>query len=222
MNSPRPFALWSPHRDSREVILWKSLLGFRSEPWHWVDNSELASWHIVDVSRGVDPAWTGRLGGPHRIRGIGLARQWLDIPDHAWTFFKVPLQMEDVHRWLDGILRNAPSAPLTAPEATGTSWQGQRLRLVRWPNVSRYDSDSIGLTLACSMMLRDWTPYEQLLEVVPAQETLHAMLAEAWQRGILQSAAEAPPAIPAPTVAVASPEEEGRGGLLKRIWNRFK
>lgn len=226
MSGSYNFALWSPHRDSREVILWKSLLSFRSEPWHWVEDSEQAHWHVVDVSRGVDPAWSEQLGGPRRIRGIALARQWLDLPSPAWTFFKVPLVPEDVHRWLNSELRligpNAfpeipPSRPAPDPE---NPWKQQRLRLSRWPDVRRYGEDSISLTLACSMMLRDWTPYEQLIEVVPSSPPLLALLAEASQRGILQSAPNV--AVPLPVASGAVVEEDNRWGLLKRIWNRFK
>lgn len=209
-------------------MLWKSLLSFRPEAWHWVEDGESALWHVVDVSRGVDPAWTARLGGARRVRGIALARQWLDIPAPVWTFFKVPLVAEEVHRWLEAELRFvAPPAAAdlaAAPAGKGiegeSAWLGQRLKLTRWPDVGRYGEDSIALTVACSMMLRDWTPYEELIQITPSRFSLLALLAEARQRGILQAAADKRPAIaPAP---LPTAEEEGRWGLLKRIWKRFQ
>lgn len=224
------YALWSPHRDSREVMLWKSLLSFRQEPWHWVEDGESALWHVVDVSRGVDPAWTARLGGRRQVRGIALARQWLDIPAPVWTFFKVPLVTEDVHRWLEAELRGATfaqaqqagQARLAKPGED--AWSGRRLKLSRWPDVGRYGENSIALTVACSLMLRDWTPYEELIRVIPAQTPLLALLADASQRGILQVTAETQSAIPAPATPPVThgAEDEGRWGLLKRIWKRFQ
>lgn len=206
-------------------MLWKSLLSFRAEPWHWVEDGESALWHVVDVSRGVDSAWTERLSGQRRIRGIALARQWLEIPAPVWTFFKVPLVTEDVHRWLDSELRvpSSPPAPPppSRPAAGGANpWLNKRLKLTRWPDVGRYGEDSISLTVACSMMLRDWTPYEELIQIISARTSLQTLLIDATQRGILQVAPEALPEMQA--AATPGTEEEGRWGLLKRIWKRFQ
>lgn len=210
---PRAFAMWSPHRDSREVMLWKSLLGFRPEPWHWVDELDSARWYVVDVARGVAPELTAELdrqASQRGVRGVALARQWTDLPAPCWTFFKVPLQLAGVSRWLDQIhpvgpvlttgkldraahvqAANSSFGALPAREAgpdaaVAISWQGQLLRLTRWPDVNRYGDGSMELTIACARLLREWAPYEALIASVHNQLALRSLLTDAHLNGSLR------------------------------------
>lgn len=225
---PNSYAMWSPHRDSREVVLWKSMLAFRGEPWHWVDHLEQAHWYVVDVSRGVQPAWTEQLAKRHGVKGIALARHWIDLPAPCWTFFKVPLSPEQVLVWLEQEISrqrrlHAPLMLAALVPPTRPRWEASELRLTRWPDVTRYGDGSIGLTVACSVLLRDWTAYEDILPLVPDLPSLHAMLSDAQRRGFLLVADKkahdpARPAASAPPVAAI---EDGRWSLLKRIWKRF-
>jgi hypothetical protein len=211
---PRAFAMWSPHRDSREVMLWKSLLGFRPEPWHWVDELDSARWYVVDVARGVAPELTAELdrqAAERGVRGIALARQWTDLPAPCWTFFKVPLQLAGVSRWLDQIhpvgqmlatgkldraahvqaanssFGGLPARPAGPDASIAISWQGQLLRLTRWPDVNRYSDGSMELTIACARLLREWAPYEAVVASVHNQLALRSLLTDAQLNGSLRS-----------------------------------
>ncbi|MEY2688488.1 MAG: hypothetical protein RL375_2686 [Pseudomonadota bacterium] len=210
---PRAFAMWSPHRDSREVMLWKSLLGFRPEPWHWVDELDSARWYVVDVARGVAPELTAELdrqASQRGVRGVALARQWTDLPAPCWTFFKVPLQLAGVSRWLDQIhpvgpvlttgrldraahvqaanssFGGMPARPAGTDAAITISWQGQLLRLTRWPDVNRYANGSMELTIACARLLREWVPYEVIVASVHNQLALRSLLSDAQLNGSLR------------------------------------
>jgi hypothetical protein len=221
----RSYAMWSPHRDSREVILWKSMLGFRPENWHWVDDISQARWYVVDVARGVSPDWTRTLiDRRSHVRGIALARQWTDVPAPCWTFFKVPLQHEHLSRWLDQLhpqrARRAGSQSASRHEGGGASlhtltpgrlapgersaaglaqrggsaqpvhisWQGQLLRLTRWPDVNRYAADgSMELTIACARLLREWAPYDTVITGVSNQRALRSLLNDAQLNGTLRT-----------------------------------
>ncbi len=210
---PRAFAMWSPHRDSREVKLWKSLLGFRPEPWHWVDELDAARWYVVDVARGVAPELTDELdrqASRRGVRGVALARQWTDLPAPCWTFFKVPLQLAGVSRWLDQIhpvgpvlttgkldraahvqaanssFGGMPAQAAGPGAAISISWQGQLLRLTRWPDVNRYGDGSMELTIACARLLREWSPYEALIASVHNQLALRSLLTDAHLNGSLR------------------------------------
>ncbi|MEY4754556.1 MAG: hypothetical protein RJA44_2231 [Pseudomonadota bacterium] len=253
---PEPFyAMWSPHRDSREVMLWKSMLAFRGEPWHWVDRLDAAHWYVVDVSRGVAPQWTEMLRSQEgRVRGIALARQWTDVPAPCWTFFKVPLRHDRVLHWLDQEMRRqerlqqiqadatptVPRRPEPAPAVAAVAsapapllpareraplhprWEDSDLRLTRWPDVTRYGAGSIDLIVACGMMLRNWTPYTTVAATVQDARQLEAMLTDASRRGFLQIADRSATTSPGrlqPEVGGAA--EDGRWGLLKRLWKRF-
>lgn len=248
---PNRYALWSPHRDSREVILWKSLLSFRGEPWHWVNESEAARWFIVDVVRGVAPDLTAAIERDGQLHGIALARNWIDLPAPCWTFFRVPLQHDSVTRWLDQLVGRAPGATLPADDASSERWSGQALRLHRWPDVNRYGNASVELAVACGRLLRGWTPYPLLVHGLRDTQALHRLLHDAQLRGWLdsvpaelqtQAGPSAPvdlsalpvlnervdivPGLPRPPAPAAPPpapqaSESRRWGLLRRLWQRY-
>ena len=226
-----PYAIWSPHRDSREVTLWKSMLAFRAEPWHWVDDAALARWHVVDVARGVRSEWTERLGARPGIKGIALARHWIDLPAPCWTFFKVPLHSERVLIWLDQEVNrqrhlrqaHAEAVPPVPAPAEPPNWASCELRLTRWPDVTRYSDGSLDLTVACGMLLRNWVSYEAILATVRDQRSFNAMLADAQRRSFLQVAPRTADKAAAPVFPshAANDSDATRWGLLKRIWKRF-
>jgi hypothetical protein len=237
--------MWSPHRDSREVILWKSLLSFRGEPWHWVNEPGAAHWHIIDMSRGVAPEWTAAVQSNAAVHGIALARQWTDLPAPCWTFFRVPLQHESVTRWLDQLVGRAAGAAVAANDASGERWSGLALRLSRWPDVNRYGNASVELAVACGRLLRGWTPYPMLVDGLRDRQALHRLLHDAQLKGWLDSVpaplpesgpvlhstrsevptlhdvighAQSPGRAAAPAPA---PTESRRWSLLRRLWQRY-
>lgn len=199
------YALWSPHRDSREVILWKSLLSFRGEPWHWVDEPAAARWHVIDVARGVAPEWTLAVQRDASVHGIALARQWIDLPAPCWTFFRVPLQHQNVTRWLDQLVGRSASAAVAANDASGERWLGQALRLSRWPDVNRYGNASVELAVACGRLLRGWTPYPLLVDGLRDPQALHRLLHDAQLKGWLDSVPASLPATTPATIPASLP-----------------
>jgi hypothetical protein len=221
---PDVYAMWSPHRDSREVMLWKSMLAFRGEPWHWVDEPEQARWFVVDVARGVEPGWTAALSRQRGVKGIALARQWIDLPAPCWTFFKVPLRPDGVLIWIDQEMGRRPQHVHVPGREALPGWQSAELRLTRWPDVTRYGDGAIDLTVVCGLLLRNWTRYEDITHLVQDKALLDHMLADAQHRGHLLVAygnRHMAAAVTAAAVAPQPPVEDGRWSLLKRIWKRF-
>ena len=85
--------VWSPHRDSKSVLAFKSMLGMRAERWLWLNEPDQASWWVVDGTRDNLSELTVNLHrekaqGP--VRGVLLAPDWSAVKDPVWVFFKVP------------------------------------------------------------------------------------------------------------------------------------
>ena len=222
------FTLWSPHREENSVRAFKALLGLRpDELWTWHDQAQSASLWVVDGSRSTLPELTAAL---HQQKAKGpvhaalLAPDWSAVKDPIWTFFKTPLQVSHIYRWVDSSLPLLPRA-----SAGATSMLGQRLRLKRWPNMSRYASsasvaDSMELTVACAKMLKDWANYDEVLGMVRNATALELLLSDALQDGILELSPAS--VAPSPTrvghAPLVSPDDPGTWSLVKRLIQKFK
>lgn len=206
------FGVWSPHRDSKSVLAFKSMLGMRPERWVWLTEPTQAAWWVVDGTRDNLAELTAALHqekaqGP--VRGVLLAPDWSSVKDPVWVFFKVPLQVNQVYRWID-----ACCPPSSVPVSAEALFAGQQLRLLRWPNMTRYNTHAtvaqgIELTVACARLLSGPMTYEEVRSLLANEVNrtqLDAVLRDALQNGMLGLTPwqqPAPPPTPAPTPAPA-------------------
>lgn len=206
--------VWSPHRDSKSVLAFKSMLGMRAERWLWLNEPDQASWWVVDGTRDNLSELTVNLHrekaqGP--VRGVLLAPDWSAVKDPVWVFFKVPLQVNQVYRWIDACCPQ-PSAPVSA-EAL---FAEQHIQLLRWPNMTRYNANAtvaqgIELTVACARLLSAPMTYEEVRSLLPTEANrtqLDVVLKDALQNGMLgltpiHQPAAAPTRAPTPAPAIA-------------------
>jgi hypothetical protein len=183
------YGLWSPHRDSRSVLSFKSMLGLRpQEVWVWHDQPELATWWIIDGARSDVAAITQMLireKTQEPTHGAILAEEWSVVKNPIWTFFKIPLKPQLIYNWVNATQQRMGPATV--------SFAGRKLKLRRWPNMSRYSNglsmaQSISLTTACAQALKDSVSYSDMLTLAGKgnDSTLHALLHDALQDGILE------------------------------------
>jgi len=181
--APGKFALWSPHRESREVIAFRALLDVRSEPWHWVEHAEEAQWIVVEATRGISADWTRRVQSGAQV-GIALAPRWSDVPDPAWRYLPLPLHPSTAIRWIETQL-SFPSDRVSDAGPAPVRWEGQQLKLSSWPNLARYGEASMSLTIACGQMLRGPVRFESLRVPERDRPALNQLLQDAFAQGRL-------------------------------------
>lgn len=223
------FGVWSPHRESTSVLAFKSALGLRPERWVWCDDRQQASWWVVDAALGVSEDWTTDLRKEKegfRTQGALLARDWAAVGDPVWAFLKLPLQVDIVYRWVDACLLQHPEPRLLL--------SGQRLKLKRWPNMSRYSSASnlaggMNLTVACARLLKDWVTYEEAISIASDKAALDGLLMDAQRDGILEMASPvqatsmgAEAANPTTGENPGKTEDPKTWSLIRRLINKFK
>ena len=222
-----PLGVWSPHRDSHSVLAFKSLLSLRPERWIWQPGPAEASWWVVDGTRESIAEWTAALHQEKThatVRGALLAPEWSAVKDPVWSFFKVPLQVNQVYRWIE-----AHQQPPKRPEL---AFEGQRLQLRRWPNMSRYTasspmSHSLPLTVACARLLQEPVDYAQAQKLVQDVTLLDTLLSDALHDGILElTPTQAPPLATTtpdtpPAAATVRPDDRGTWSLVKRLIRKF-
>jgi len=223
--SKKTFTLWSPQREESSVLSFKALLSLRpTELWLWSDDARSASLWVVDAQCAalaeLTQALRERKAQGHAFAAL-LAQDWSMVKDPIWTFFKIPLRVSHVYPWVDSAL------PLLPCLASVHALAGQRLRLKRWPNMTRYSAsasmaDSMELTLACSSLLKDWLTYEEAQAMVNNKGLLDVLLSHAQDDGILDNSpvpTENP--VVQPPVA-ARPEQSGAWSLVKRLIQKFR
>ncbi len=216
--------VWSPTRESHSVKAFKSVLGLRPEAWNWHESADEARWWIVDAAHDDIPELSRRVHAliedGREIHCALLAPNWSAVRDPVWTFIKTPLQVSMVFGWIDACLKK---------HSAGQPFQGQRLKLLRWPNMSRYatggtTASAMALTVACARLLRDWADYAEIAAMAPDTGQLADLLADARREGILEVARLAVPGA-APASPEAGPEADaprkGAWGLVKRLIKKF-
>lgn len=223
------YGLWSPHRDSPHVLAFQSLLSDRlNESWVWYNDPSAAAWWIVDGARydianvtemlRSERAHDATYGATH---GAILADDWTSVSHPIWTFFKVPLKTQLVYNWVDTIHKR------TMPVAS--SFRGQKFRLRRWPNMSRYShqlntAQSMSLTVACAQALQNRMAYAEMIALAGINNStiVDSLLRDALQDGILElskaDATDAPHPAPPPPNPVSSPK---RWSLVRRLIEKF-
>jgi hypothetical protein len=106
MSNEKKYAIWSPHRDATSVLVFRSLLSLRNEPWHWVEAPENANWWVLDAERSDASEWFQRLAdeqSKRKVASIALAKSSASLPEQ-WNFFKLPLKHSLVQQWVQSCL----------------------------------------------------------------------------------------------------------------------
>ncbi|ODU09847.1 MAG: hypothetical protein ABS84_07100 [Rubrivivax sp. SCN 71-131] len=229
--------LWTPTRESASTLAFMSTLRLHSSDWQWVDAPEQARWWVIDAGAHEDlPALAtlyDRL--PEKPQVAFLAAQLSQLPRPSWAFFKPPVKSGLVFNW---IRPHEASRSGAATAGASHPWRQGRLRLRRWPNMSRY-GNTLELTVACSRLLAAPASYEQMLQWQVPAPLLERLLADAHESGLLQfesgarAAAASSPAIQAPEVQPSTPPtgaavtaaaaggEHSRWDLVKRLLGKF-
>lgn len=157
------------------------------------------------------------------MHGALLAPSWSAVKNPIWTFFKVPLQVNQIYRWIDAASKLLPESTL------GLS--GQQIKLLRWPNMTRYSvglslSDSMQLTTACARLLKDWVSYEEIAASVNAAVALNILLKDALRDGFLTVAHAQPAALALGNLNLGSNpvanDDRGAWSLVKRLIQKFR
>lgn len=216
------FGVWKGEQDSNTLRAFMAALKLHSTHWHWAPDARSARWWVIDDISGADThaaatALYGKLAQKPRV--AFLSRQMMRLPVPGWTFFKVPLETQQLFNWLDAQFR-AMEPERAQPQV---DWAGSMILLTRWPNMARYGTQ-LELVLACSKLLAGWTAYEELLSAPGvSREQLDTLLQEARDDGILQQMrhhAKAPAARPGHHPK-QPPMEGRRAGLIRRLLDRF-
>lgn len=229
------YGLWSPHRDSSNVSAFQSLLSQRlNESWVWYSDPSAATWWIVDGARSDVAAVTEMLRAERTrestngiTHGAILATDWTSVSHPIWTFFKVPLKTQLVYNWVDAVQKRMN--PMM------TSFRGQKFRLRRWPNMSRYShnlntAQSMSLTVACAQALKSRMAYTDMIMLVGIDNSMviDSLLRDALQDGILElSKADAietarPPSSSLSSLPSPNPTSNHKGwSLVRRLIEKF-
>jgi hypothetical protein len=224
------FGLWTPHRDSHNILALKSLLGFRSENWHWCESQHEAQWWLVDASYPIEAKWTLHLRHHAQTRGIILAQSFTESPDPIWQFVKTPLNVGRINAWLNQLVQTtiSPTPPALTPMEVLPLLSNLECRLSRWPNLTRYGELAIKLTPICEQWLRDWHTAERVVikagsNITQSDEFWQLFLQDVQAEGILQTRLTIKglkPHIHSPT-ALTEPTQLNPKSLLQRLWERF-
>lgn len=184
MNPKGALRVWSPHRDSSAVKVWKSWVSMRSSDiWSWCDSVEEADWVLVDATHGVCPKLTDMLLHTANKKGIALSPSFTDLPDTIWMFFRTPLQPVLLNQWLDHVIHGKHS-----PVSVSNEWITKHiasdaanlfLRLNRWVNLTQYGKFSLDMAPICIKLLGGFVPIENLVK--------HPKLCENEIRNFLQN-----------------------------------
>lgn len=214
--------MWSPHRDSRLVHVFKAALSARPESWTWCDDPHHASWWVVDGTLPDQFELT-------QVENITTHKVILapSITHHhnpSWTFFKVPLNTALLFRWIDSCLLRK--------ERTGPPIN-RRIKLARWPNISSYSEGlsptaCMQLTMACSRLLENWMDLDSARQLVGHPERLEKLLKDAENAGILEvrempqeTIKNLPPTSIPPEIHHENKEPNNPIYLLKRMIRKF-
>lgn len=223
------YKLWISNPDSVLSKVLISGLKLFSTKWERCDDPINASLWCIDAS--VDDIDSmvehySRCSEP-KPRVIYLAETFTPMPVSQWVFFKSPINIRVLHKWL---LSNkyipdfAHEQDTTdKPQKNKPKWQLYRFKLCYWPNVTQY-TDGADIMMVCSMMMHDWCEYSQLIPFGIDEEILLRMLDDADKEDNLMYQSE-PIDASQPDTAVAESEQEpekGGLGIFKKIFNRFR
>lgn len=221
------FGIWKGEQDSNTIRAFMAALKLHSAHWHWAPDASSAKWWVVDdISDPSEHDATTSIyrSLPRKPHVAFLSRQLIRLPVPGWTFFKMPLETQQLFNWLDAQFR--AMEPEQARAQPGADWAGSMILLTRWPNMARYGKQ-LELVLACSKLLADWTAYDELVHSTGvSQQQLDTLLLEARDSGILKQMRHRP--VGAPTAAAAPGGHHNdtaiqgrRVGLIRRLLDRF-
>lgn len=214
--------MWSPHRDSRLVQVFKAALSARPESWVWCDDPHHASWWIVD---GTLPDCFELKKFEHiATYKVMLASSITHHHNPSWTFFKVPLNTALLFRWIDSCLSRKESAEPPV---------NRMMKLTRWPNISSYSKGlsptaCMQLTMACSRLLENWMDLDSAQQLVGHPDRLERLLKDAENAGILVTRERPLETIKVSPMTSTTPDADQEDqefnrpiGLLKRMMRKF-
>jgi hypothetical protein len=210
-------------------MAFKSLLSLRSDLWKWQTQPESAIWWVVDGACEELHLLTQALQREKALgvtHGALLGKEWNAVENSIWTFFKVPLQTNQIFQWIDANTRVC--VPIS------TAFAGQRVRLKRWPNISNYGrnastTDRIQIAETCGRLLMQWMSYEELIGNASDPATMELLLHDAMAHGILAvepdltAAAQLGSQSAKKQQPLAQPSDDRSGwSLVRRLIQKFK
>lgn len=174
--------IWSPHRESRSVKAWASLLSLREETWIWKrdQSRHKATWWVLDGDIPLDARLLQEQQQRDGLRCILLAAQSPHMPNSNWTWVSTPLQANRVNQWLDAEVAKHIATQQPLPE-----WDKMALHLTHKPDISPYGAN-MALVVACSRMQQAWLTYSALIHLGLSPAVLERFLADAYRSGALE------------------------------------
>ena len=192
------------HPDALSLI--KSILTLRPETWTWTDAPELAQWWLVDAD---EPVETRTVVRSLDKTVLALVSSFASLPTPGWTFLAKPPRSHMVMRVLDHHLGAAGT--IADPDL---DWRDRRIRLLRWPNITRFSATPAFIHW-CGEMLKRPVPYVQLVAALPVAQ-VRALLDDATRNAYLEATRHDTPVHAAPPAT-----EPTRGGLWSRLWSKW-
>lgn len=181
--------IWSPHRHTRPVKAWASVLSLREEIWIWKRDvsRHKATWWVFDGTEPIaDEVLQAQQNSPD-VRCILLTPESPHLPNSNWAWVTTPLQINRVNQWLDGEVARHIATQQPLPD-----WRDMALHLVRRPDISAYGAN-MALVVACSRMQQAWLTYDALLQLGLSESVVNRFLAGTYRSGSLEVQKIRPP-----------------------------
>lgn len=220
--------LWTKQPKKPAAIALMSGLKIYSSQWQWVDKPVDADLWCVNVDADdVDVlAQLYRQARSPKPKVIYLAGSFTPMPISHWVYFKTPLNVRVLHKWLAA--NDFPAANTSQPDTSADEtslqstpkWKTHNFKLTYWPNVTQY-AGGAEIMMACSLMMHDWCEYNQLIPFNIDDKTLTKLLIDADNEGNLKYYSK-PALVGEQTERNNNNEPEAKGwGIFKKIFNRF-
>lgn len=211
------YKLWTNARGHNAAVAFMSAIRIQNHRWVWThDKDEAALWCICADKPIPDIVTNSYALLSQKPLVAYLSNDFTNIPFSEWVFFRVPLNVKILHKWLE----TQKLLPEKADMATSNvKWLHNPIKLSYWPNMSTYNGGS-DLVMVCSRLLHDWCRYDDLLAFNINQGTLDGMLKDAVDEGNLVFQDTQMPA-KNDELIVTDEGTKQNVGLFKRLFSRF-
>lgn len=226
--------LWASHQDAMLMTTLMSGLRVFSKHWQWTGDWQEANLWAVDVETDDIKVLEQRYHecGEPKPKVIYLAENFMPMPVSRWTYFKSPLNIRVLHKWMlsQGFETTRKNYHADVLEKdTDAKWRTHRFQLMYWPNITQY-AEGADIMMVCSVMMHDWCDYNQLIPFNVDDEILAKLLNDAETEGNLiyysndeLSDEEIKPIEAEKDEVKEEVKQESENlGLLKKLFNRFR